>query len=240
MFTMLYSVASYLVFLASVVWAMAWVGDIAGPKTIDSGPAGSVATALVVNAALLGLFAIQHSVMARPAFKRWWTRIIPAASERSTYVLVSSLLLLVLFWQWRPLLAPIWSASGELATALTAGYWTGWLVVLLSTFMINHFDLFGLGQAWRAWQRRPPPPTAFVQRWLYRHVRHPIMLGFVIAFWCTPTMTLGHLVFALATTGYILVGTRLEERDLEDTLGDGYRDYKRRVPMLVPFAKRSP
>ena len=237
MFTMLYSLVSYLVFLASFVWAVAWVGNVAGPKTIDSGAEGSVMTAILVDAALLGLFAIQHSVMARPAFKRWWTRIVPASIERSTYVLLSSLILLLVFSQWRPLLASIWSTSGALATVLVTGYWLGWLIVLLSTFMISHTELFGLRQAWQAWRQHPPPPNAFVQRWLYRHVRHPLMLGFVIAFWCTPAMTVGHLIFAIATTGYIIVGTRLEERDLEASLGEPYRDYKRKVPMLVPFAK---
>ena len=240
MIAMVYGGVCYLVFFASFLWAMAWVGDVGGPKTIDSGAAGDVVTALLVDAALLGLFAVQHSVMARPAFKERWTRIVPKAVERSTYVLAASLALLLLLWQWRPLPTPIWSATSRApAAALTAGYWAGWLIVLLSTFMINHFELFGLSQAWRAWRRVPPPPTSFVQRWLYRYVRHPIMLGFLVAFWSAPVMTVGHLVFALATTAYVLAGTRLEERDLEASLGDAYRDYRRNVPMLVPLPKRA-
>jgi protein-S-isoprenylcysteine O-methyltransferase Ste14 len=240
MLGMLYSAVCYLVFLASFIWSIAWVGNLGGVKTIDSGPEGALWPSLLVDAALLGLFALQHSAMARPAFKRRLERQLPAAVERSTYVLASSLALLLLLAAWRPLPAPVYSTAGPTALVLGAGYWVGWGVVLISTFMISHFDLLGLGQAWRAWRKSPPPPTRFLRRWLYRHVRHPIMLGFLIAFWCTPHMSFGHLLFALATTGYILFGTVLEERDLVAEHGQAYREYQREVPRLLPLPVRPP
>jgi protein-S-isoprenylcysteine O-methyltransferase Ste14 len=235
----LYAALSYAVFLATFVYSIGFVGDLAVPKTIDS-PAGSGGwEAIVVDLALLGLFAVQHSVMARPAFKRWWTRLVPPAVERSTYVLLSSLLLALLFAAWRPLGTTVWDLRGTGAgIVLLATYGLGWILVLVSTFMISHFELFGLTQAWRRLREQPEPPAAFVERFLYRFVRHPIMLGFLVAFWSAPAMSAGHLVFAIMTTGYILVGVQLEEHDLRRTLGAAYERYRARVPMLVPFTKR--
>jgi protein-S-isoprenylcysteine O-methyltransferase Ste14 len=216
----------------------AWV-----PKHIDSGQAGSLATALAINLGLLGLFAVQHSGMARPGFKRWWTRLVPAPVERSTYVLVSSLLLLALFWFWRPMPQVLWEIEHPAARMAIYGVsMLGWLLVLTSTFLINHWELFGLRQVWRSGQPLEQAlEQPFVIRALYRIVRHPMMLGFLIAFWAAPTMTVGHLLFAAATTGYIVVAVRfLEERDLLAQFGDTYRQYQRRVPMLLPIRRRSP
>jgi protein-S-isoprenylcysteine O-methyltransferase Ste14 len=235
-----YAALSYAVFLAAFDYAIGFVGNLWVPKAID-GPPGTAGTlvAFAIDACVLGVFAIQHSVMARPAFKRWWVRIVAPAIERSTYVLISSLLLALVFVAWQPLTAVIWdlhaSAAGELLVVL---YWAGWLIVLLSTFMISHFDLFGLAQVWRKLRGRPLPQAGFKEVLLYRFVRHPIMLGFVIAFWSAPVMTAGHLLFALLTTGYILVGVRLEEHDLMDAFGSAYARYRERVPMLLPFTRR--
>lgn len=236
--TLLYSVAAYAIFLATFLYAIAFVAGVGVPCHIDQGPAAAWPVAVAIDAALLALFAMQHSVMARPAFKRWWTRFVPVAMERSTYVLASSLALLLLFWQWRPLPWLVWHVEAPGArAALWALYAVGWLLVLSSTFLINHFDLFGLRQAWRhAHGLGPAPDAPFVTRAFYRVVRHPIMLGFLIAFWATPTMSTGHLLFAAMTTGYILFAVKLlEERDLVAHFGDTYRDYQRRVPMLLPW-----
>jgi protein-S-isoprenylcysteine O-methyltransferase Ste14 len=235
----LYGLISYVIFLGSFLYAIGFLGDFGVPKSIDSGPLVHWHLALLIDLALLAAFAIQHSVMARPGFKAAWTRIVPRSVERSTYVLFSSLLLVLLFWKWQTLPAAIWTATTPGARlALQALFGAGWLIVLLSTFMINHFDLFGLRQVFLRLRGRSYSPLSFRQRAFYHFVRHPIMLGFLIAFWSTPRMSLGHLLFALATTGYILVGVTLEERDLVAAHGTDYEAYRCRVPMLLPGARR--
>ena len=236
---LLYGTLCYAMFLVVFLYAIGFVMGIGVPKHIDSGATGDFASALSIDLALLGLFAVQHSGMARQGFKRWWTRIVPTPIERSTYVLLSSLVLALLFWQWRPLPLMFWDVQNPSARwALYALGALGWLLVLSSTFVINHFDLFGLRQVWLHARDRVYPETPFVVRAFYRIVRHPLYLGFMIAFWATPTMSLGHLLFAIATTGYILIAIQLEERDLITTFGDSYRDYRKRVPMLLPWTKR--
>ena len=236
--TLLYGVVAYAVFLASFLYAIGFVGNIAVPKSIDSGTTFPLVSSLIVNVLLMSAFAIQHSVMARPAFKRWWTQIVPRQIERSTYVLLASLILLLLYWQWRPLTNVIWDTSGTaLGTVLLGLYGVGWLIVLLSTFMINHFDLFGLRQVALYFQRQPYTPVSFVTRGLYKVIRHPIMLGFIIAFWATPTMTTGHLLFAAVTTAYILVAIQLEEHDLLAADRETYAKYRAGTRMLVPIPK---
>ena len=237
--TLLYGFVAYAVFLVAFLYAIGFVGNVVVPKSIDSGATFPLIETLVTNVVLLSLFAIQHSVMARPAFKRWWTTIVPKQIERSTYVLLASLILLLLFWQWRPIPAVVWDAGPTpLGTALLALSGAGWLIVLLSTFMINHFDLFGLRQVALYFQRRPYTPLAFVTRGLYKVVRHPLMLGFLIAFWATPVMTQGHLLFAVVTTAYILVALQLEEHDLLEADRATYEKYRRDTPMLIPLPKR--
>lgn len=236
----LYGIVAYGFFLTWFLYAVGFIGNFAVPKSIDSGPAVPFWQALWVDELLLGLFALQHSVMARPAFKRWWTRIIDPVLERSTYVLLSSLALFLLFWQWQPLPAVIWKVDNQIAvTLLTATYFFGWLVVLLSSFMINHFDLFGLKQVFNHMVGRQDQGMTFKTSFFYTIVRHPIMLGFLIVFWAAPVMTLGHLIFSLTNTVYILIAVKfLEERDLLNSLGTDYAVYKQRVPMLIPFTGR--
>ncbi|WP_124711042.1 methanethiol S-methyltransferase [Gordonia insulae] len=242
-----YGTVAYVVFLLVFSWAIAFVEDVRVtigdtalvPRTIDhGGPTVPAAVALLVNVVLLTLFAAQHSVMARAGFKRWWTRIVPAPVERSTYVLAASLCLAVLMWWWCPITAELWTVSGAVSGILVVISLAGWLLVLTSTFLIDHFDLFGLRQVVANARGRPAPTYRFVTPLWYGIVRHPIYLGFLIGFWVTPTMTVGHLVFAVATTGFVLVGIQLEERDLIRTFGDDYRSYRRRVPMLLPGAHR--
>ena len=235
-----YGVICYAIFLATFLYAIAFVGNLPVPRSIDFGPASPLTEALIVNVVLLGIFAVQHSLMARPAFKRLWTKLVPAPIERSTYVLFASLALILLFWQWRPILTPIWLVTNATAaTALQVLFWLGWGIVLLSTFMISHFELFGLRQVWLNLRNTPSPAPIFRTPFLYGFVRHPIYLGFIIAFWSTPAMTLGHLLFAAATTIYILIAIQLEERDLIGQFGESYSSYRKRVSMLLPLPPRS-
>lgn len=233
---LLYGAVAYVIFLASFLYAVGFVGGFVVPKTIDSGPESGTMMAILMDLVLLSLFAVQHSVMARPFFKRWWTRIIPPAAERSTYVLASSLLLFLMFWQWRPIPGVVWNVTQPaLAAILWALFGLGWLVVLVSTFLINHFDLFGLRQVYLHFTGQPYTPIPFTSPWLYRLVRHPIMVGFLIAFWATPMMTQGHLLFAAVVTAYVLVALQLEERDLLAYHGETYSAYQRQVRMLLPL-----
>ena len=230
----LYGIVAYVVFFVTFLYAIGFVEDLVVPKTIDGGTAAPTAQALIVNLVLMSIFAIQHSVMARPQFKQWWTKFVPPSVERTTYVLLASLALTLLIWQWQPMPAVIWKiADPRIATAMTALSFVGWLIVLTSTFLINHFELFGLHQVANNLTGRPMPAPRFRTPLYYHFVRHPIYLGFIIAFWAAPTMTVGHLLFAAVTTAYIIVGIQLEERDLIDIFGDQYRSYKSHVAMLV-------
>jgi protein-S-isoprenylcysteine O-methyltransferase Ste14 len=235
-----YGVACYAVFLATYLYAIGFVGNVYVPRTMDGPPSGGLAASLAIDLALLLLFALQHSVMARPGFKLWWTRFVPEAAERSTYVLASSLALIALFACWRPLGGSIWSVQDPTAAMVLYVLCAfGWLLVLVSTFLINHFDLFGLRQVWLHLHSIPYRPIGFRMPGPYRLVRHPLYVGWLFAFWATPTMTATHLLFAVATTGYILIAIQLEERDLDASLGDAYREYRRNVPMLIPFTRRA-
>ena len=230
-----YGLVVYCFFLVTFLYAMGFVGNLIVPKAIDDGATGPVVAAVLVNVALLGLFAVQHSVMARPAFKRRWTKIVPKPVERSTFVLFASAALALLLWQWRPIGGVVWSVTDPVvASVLYAIFAIGWGVLLAATFLINHFELFGLAQVWRFLRGVEVAPPKFRTPGLYRWVRHPIYLGFVLAFWATPLMTVGHLLFALATTAYILIGIWFEERDLIVEFGEQYRRYRASVGMLLP------
>jgi methanethiol S-methyltransferase len=232
--TLIYGAVSYAVFCLTFLYAVGFLGNVWVPKSLDSGPTGPLGTALLVDLGLLTLFAVQHSVMARPAFKRLLTKVVSPAAERSTYVLASSLALIALFWQWRPLGGVVWDVQHAVGRALLyGGFAAGWALVLVTTFVINHFDLFGLRQTWRHFRRQRQEPLRFVTPVLYRIVRHPLYVGWLLAFWSTPTMTVTHLLFAAVTTAYILVAIQLEERDLMDAHPE-YAAYRARVPMLVP------
>ena len=235
---LLYGLASYAVFFLTFLYAIGFVSGLAVPKTVDTGTMVPLAEAIIVNLLLMSAFAIQHSVMARKPFKKWLTQFVPKPVERSTYVLLASLVLILLFWQWRPLPAVVWHIENpQVAMAMTGLSFIGWLTVLSSTFLINHFELFGLHQVANNLAGKPMPSPRFRTPLYYKFVRHPIYLGFIIAFWSAPTMTMGHLLFAGVTTAYIFVGIFLEERDLIDLFGDDYRRYKTRVSMLVPWRK---
>lgn len=232
----IYGIFCYLAFFATFLYAIGFVGNLIVTKSIDSGPQGPLARSLLIDLGLLALFAVQHSLMARPWFKRAWTRIVPEPAERSTYVLFSSLALILLFWLWQPLGGVIWDIQHPMGRALIQGMYSGgWLLLLVSTFLIDHFDLFGLRQVWSHLHGRTSEPLPFRTPGLYRHVRHPIYLSWMIIFWATPRMTAAHLVFAVATTAYMLIAVRFEERDLIQFYGDLYRRYRERVPMILPL-----
>ena len=234
-----YGAAAYVLFLGTFLYAIGFVSGFGVPKVLDGPREGPVGSALLIDACLLTLFAVQHSVMARRWFKAWWTRIIPPAAERSTYVLCASLALIVLFWQWRPLGMMVWNVEEPAMRVLLwaiAAY--GWTQVLVTTFLINHFDLFGLRQVWLHLRGLPYTPVPLATPAPYRVVRHPLYLGFLLAFWATPTMTVGHLFFALMTTGYIVAAIQFEEHDLLRDHGPAYARYRRLVPMLLPWPRR--
>lgn len=237
--TLIYGVVCYAIFLAVFVYAIGFVAGFGTPTSLDAAPDRPLIEALAIDLGLLAAFAVQHSGMARPAFKRWWTRIVPEPVERSTYVLVSSLAMGALFLLWSPIGAVIWEAQGMARVAVLALYGFGWALLLYSTFLIDHFDLFGLRQVWRRLKGAGYVPPKFYTPGLYKLVRHPLYVGWIVIFWAAPTMTVAHLVFAVMTTAYILIAIQLEERDLVDAFGETYVDYRRRTPMLVPRMKGS-
>lgn len=236
---LVYGVLAYAFFLGTFLYAIAFLGDVRVPKTVDTGKPATLAAAIVIDALLLGAFAIQHSVMARQWFKQRWTKVVSWYVERSTFVVAASAVLALLLWQWRPIPQVVWEVRDPRAEwLLVVLFWVGWATLLVSTFLIDHFELFGLAQVWAYWRGREFHRLAFKTPSLYRLVRHPMYLGFTIAFWSAPRMTVGHLLFSVAATGYLIVGIYFEERDLVGAFGDDYRDYRARVPMLIPFLKR--
>jgi len=239
MMSFLFGVVSYAAFFGSFLYLIGFVGDLIVPKSIDSGTESSLAQSTILNIALIALFAVQHTIMARPAFKQWWTKIIPVQIERSTYVLASSLILSFIFWQWHPILGDIWNVENPTGKAILLGlFGLGWGTVLFSSFIINHFDLFGLRQVWLHMTNTKYHHLEFKMKSLYRYIRHPLMLGIIIGVWATPHMTTGHLLFAIVVMVYILIGIQFEERDLVRFHGMNYSDYRRRVPMFIPFLRR--
>ena len=235
----LYGVVAYGFTLVALLYLIGFVGNLVVPKSIDSGAAGPLLQSVIVDTMLIALFALQHSVMARQGFKRWWTRIVPASIERSTYVLFTSLALMLLYWQWQPIPAPVWTVHNPIAAGVLDGiFWLGWVVLVASTFMLNHFELFGLSQVFARLFGKQPSDAKFRTPLLYRYVRHPILLGVLLAVWATPVMTFGHLLFAGVITGHILIGIQLEERDLIQQFGDRYRRYRQRASMLIPLPGR--
>lgn len=238
---LIYGILAYSIFLISFLYAIGFVGNFIVPKSIDSGNETLVLQSILINILLLSVFALQHSIMARPAFKKWLSRFINPAIERSTYVLLSSLALLLIYWKWQPITTVVWEADNEtIASILNGIYFLGWLIVFLSTYMINHFELFGLKQIFDNLKNKQTLSPKFQTNYFYKIVRHPIMLGFIIAFWATPKMTVGHLLFASITSVYILIAVKyLEEKDLREFIGKEYEDYQKNVPMIVPFTKRN-
>ncbi|MBD0778978.1 isoprenylcysteine carboxylmethyltransferase family protein [Maribacter sp. ANRC-HE7] len=235
---LLYGIAAYVIFLIAFLYAIGFVGNLMVPKSIDSGEEAPLMQSILINIGLLSIFAMQHSIMARPAFKKWIKRFINPAIERSTYILLSSLALLLIYWKWQPMTTIVWETDGAIAMLLTVVFFLGWLVVFLSTFMISHFELFGLTQIYENFKDQKLTYPKFQTNWFYKIVRHPIMLGFIIAFWAAPTMTLGHLLFTVVTTAYILIAIKfLEEKDLKKIIGKEYVEYQKQVPMIVPFSK---
>jgi methanethiol S-methyltransferase len=233
-----YGVTSYVICLGAFLYLAGFLGNLFVPRSIDAAPVGPLWAALVVNTLLLGVFALQHSVMARPKFKQWWTRFVPVAAERSTYVMFTNLALVLLFWQWRPMGGVIWEVQDPTGRGIFHGLFAaGWLIVLAATFLINHFDLFGLRQVWLHLRGKPYAPLAFRTPGPYKVIRHPLYVGWLIAFWATPTMTIAHLVFAVGMTVYILVAIHFEERDLVEYHGKAYADYRRTVPMFIPLPR---
>jgi len=236
-FSLAYGAIAYGLFLPTLIYAILFIGNIVVPKTIDSGAVSPMLIAIAVNCVFLTLFAAQHSIMARQGFKRAWTKVIPKHLERPTYVLAATLLLMLLLWQWRPIPQVVWDVQGVTAIVLTVTFWLGWVLLFTSTFLINHFELFGLQQVWGHYRGKQYGGAKFRMPALYKIVRHPLYLGFVIAFWSAPRMTMGHLLFSVACTGYILLGIFLEERDLVAEHGEAYQSYRERVPMLIPLTK---
>ena len=234
----IYGILAYIVFLTAFLYAIGFVGNLFVPKSIDSGEEISQIPAVLINLGLLSLFALQHSIMARPAFKKWFTQFINPAIERSTYILLSSLILLFMYWKWQPMTAIVWETEATVSSILMVVFFSGWLIVFLSTLMISHFELFGLTQIYQNFKNQSLTTPKFQVNWFYKLVRHPIMLGFIIAFWAAPTMTFGRLLFAVVTTAYILIAVKfLEEKDLKKIIGKDYEAYQMRVPMIFPFTK---
>ncbi|WP_179334726.1 methanethiol S-methyltransferase [Winogradskyella costae] len=236
----IYGAIAYIIFLIAFLYAIGFVGNIYLPKTIDSGTEPSLINAILINLAVLSVFALQHSIMARPKFKEWFNSIFNQAIERSTYILLSSLALILIYWQWQPITTVVWNVENKIGfTILTGIFFLGWLIVFLSTFMINHFELFGLRQIFDNLKNKQTPHPKFQTNYFYKLVRHPIMLGFLIAFWATPVMTLGHLLFSSVTTLYIFIAVKyLEEKDLRKHIGEAYEIYQKEVPMIIPFTKK--
>ena len=235
-----YGVLAHLGFLVAFMYLIGFLGNFVVPKSIDSGQAGPVGQALLINVILIAIFGIPHSVMARPGFKQWWTKVIPQHIERSTYVMQGNLLVALLMWQWQPMVGVIWNVEHPVGASVLWGlFGIGWVMIVLTSFVINHFDLFGLRQVYLHLRGMEYTPLEFKAKWIYKYIRHPLMLGWIIAFWATPQMSAGHLVFAVGTTIYILIGIQFEERDLVKSHGEDYENYRRKVSMLLPFKKKS-